>query len=221
MAAGGLVATPAGGFTWTRAGGRTDYGQLPGMPGSSHAFAISSDGQTTAGMTTNTAYRYRAGDPALQLLGIQPGYTSSKAQGISGDGEIVVGMSRAGQTDEFAEAFRWTSTTGLVGLGYLQPGQSYSEAAAVSSDGAVVVGHVRQTTGFNQAFVWREGTGMVGLPGLDLVTNSGRASAVNQGGGSSLGAVSSDSPSMQRCGSAGRPFRSECPPASSEAGHSA
>jgi probable HAF family extracellular repeat protein len=140
-------------------------------------------------MTTNTAYRYRLGEPSLQLLGIQPGYTSSQAKGISGDGETVVGMSFAGQTDEFAQAFRWTSTTGLVGLGYLQPGQGYSEAAAISRDGSAIVGYVTQTTGFNQAFVWREGTGMVGLPGF-LATNSGRAAGINYDGSIVVGTVS-------------------------------
>lgn len=36
-ASGGLFATPAGGFTWTREGGRHDFGMLPGMPNSTAA----------------------------------------------------------------------------------------------------------------------------------------------------------------------------------------
>lgn len=131
-----------------------------------------------AGRTNTTAYRYRIGDAAVELLGILPPYARSRSLGISGDGEVVVGVNVAGMTEEFGQAFRWTSTTGMVGLGYLAPGQAYSEATAISRDGSTIVGYVRQTTAFNQAFVWRDGTGMVGLPGLDS-TNDGRARAVN------------------------------------------
>ncbi|GJQ29098.1 MAG: hypothetical protein HBSAPP03_09820 [Phycisphaerae bacterium] len=182
-AAGGLASGGAG-FTWTRAGGRNVYGTLPGMPNTSMAYAISGDGMWTAGQASGggtQAYRYRLGDPSLQMLGVLPGYPSSRALGISGNGEVVVGRNTPVGNDDFGQAFRWTSTTGMVGLGFLQPGQFYSEAAAVSRDGSTIVGSVRQTSGYDQAFVWREGTGMVGLPGLSA-TNDGRAFGVNPNG---------------------------------------
>lgn len=127
------------------------------------------------------AYRYRLGDSALEILGTLPGYASSESLGISGNGEVVVGRNTPMGSDDFGQAFRWTSATGMVGLGFLQPGQLYSEATAVSRDGSTIVGSVRQTSGFNQAFMWREGTGMVGLAGLST-TNSGRAFGVNYNG---------------------------------------
>lgn len=186
VAAGGRHATPASGFTWSVAGGLNNFGAMPGMPNQSWARGISGNGQVVVGAAASTldvderAYRYTGGS-SLEILGVQAGYTRSYAQDASFNGDVVVGRSEIGGFGDAGQAFRWTSTTGLVGLGYLQPGQSYSEAAAVSRDGAVVVGHVRQTTGSNQAFVWREGTGMVGLPGLDA-TNDGQARGIDATG---------------------------------------
>lgn len=186
VAAGGRHATPASGFTWSVSGGMNNFGALPGMPNQSWAYGISGNGQVAVGAAASAqtvderAYRY-SGGPTLDILGVQSGYTRSYAQDASFNGDVVVGRSEIGQFGDAGQAFRWTSTTGLVGLGFLRPGQGYSEAAAVSGDGSTIVGYVRQTTGFEQAFMWREGTGMVGLPGLDA-TNDGRARGVNMDG---------------------------------------
>ncbi|CAG0979087.1 hypothetical protein PHYC_01666 [Phycisphaerales bacterium] len=182
-AAGGVFATPAGGFTWTRQDGRNDFGQLPGMPTASFAYGISTDGQFVAGSTSSQAYRYHVGDTALEFLGVLNGaYTTSYSQGISGDGQIVVGNSRLDFSDNVGQAFRWTSSTGMVGLGFTQPGSAYSEAAAISRDGSTTVGHSRQANGgYNDAFVWTESLGMRSLPGLSS-TNDARAFGINHDG---------------------------------------
>jgi probable HAF family extracellular repeat protein len=81
----------------------------------------------------------------------------SAAWGCSADGNVVVGKSwSTWGRDEVA--FRWTSTTGMVKLGYL-PGETYSEADAVSPDGSIVVGGSGSSDGV-QAFIWDAAHGM-------------------------------------------------------------
>src|SRR5688572_2421532 len=75
-------------------------------------------------------------------LGFLPGESSRESAGldISSDGLVAVGGCRndAGH----AEAYRWTPTAGMNGLGFL-PGATFylnSNSNAVSADGLVVVG---------------------------------------------------------------------------------
>ncbi|CAG1009331.1 hypothetical protein PHYC_03689 [Phycisphaerales bacterium] len=63
-----------------------------------------------------------------------------------------------------SEAFRWTATTGIVGLGYANPGDYYSESMAVSRDGTTVVGMSFGPSGALSAFKWTEAAGMQILP---------------------------------------------------------
>ncbi|HEY2760769.1 MAG TPA: hypothetical protein VGI75_08500 [Pirellulales bacterium] len=70
----------------------------------------------------------------------------SLAQGVSADGSVVVGRGEFASGQD--EAFRWTQTTGMVGLGSLPSSVPASFAHAASSNGAVVVG---QSAG---AFIW-------------------------------------------------------------------
>jgi uncharacterized membrane protein len=177
VAAGGLSVSGAG-YTWTRANGMDAFGLLPGMPGTSQALAISGDARYVGGFAGPQAYRYRVGDAALQMLGFLPGYATTQTFGLSGDGEIVVGRAVPFSSDAVGQAFRWTESTGLVGLGYARPDHFYSEAAAISRDGTTIVGHGRGSAGRNEAFVWRTDIGMVPLPGLDA-TNDARAFGVN------------------------------------------
>jgi probable HAF family extracellular repeat protein len=168
---GTLVGNGVGGtFFWTPQSGFEHFAPNSSSQYGIWGYGISGDGTTAvggagySGQTVEDAFRFRRGG-TLEILGRLPGYERGAGRGASFDGEIVVGRSTAGQGDPFGQAFRWTSTTGMVGLGYLAPGQAYSEATAISRDGSTIVGYVRQTTAFNQAFVWRDGTGMVGLPG--------------------------------------------------------
>ncbi len=88
------------------------------------------------------------------------GGVDSSAQGVSADGSVVVGSRHAG------EAFRWTATGGMVGLGYL-PGGAMSNANAASADGSVVVGEAATTPqGAYQAFRWTPQGGMISLDSL-------------------------------------------------------
>ncbi|MCA2665657.1 MAG: hypothetical protein IM486_14370 [Microcystis sp. M114S2] len=65
------------------------------------------------------------------------------------------------------EAFRWTQTTGIVGLGDLPGGIFNSSATAVSANGSIVVGRGGVISVNNsEAFRWTQATGMVGLGDL-------------------------------------------------------
>src|SRR5881275_331543 len=74
----------------------------------------------------------------LTPLGDLPGgIFDSRANAVSGDGSVVVGTS---SSDSGLQTFRWTSGTGMVGLGVL-PGGNLSDPRGVSGDGSVVVGY--------------------------------------------------------------------------------
>jgi len=87
------------------------------------------------------------------------GYFYSLAQGVSGDGSIVVG---SGYTDALWQAFRWTEESGMVGLGALPSSSPISWAYAISADGTTIVGQSSSFIG-GQAYRWTESNGMVGL----------------------------------------------------------
>ncbi len=107
------------------------------------------------------------------------------AYGISGNGQAVVGWG----ADEYwygGQAFRWTPTTGIQGLGYLSS-EHISTAYGISRDGSTVVG----VSGayFPKAFEWTEGGGMVALPDLGGPGSSGsNARAANADGSVIVGA---------------------------------
>ncbi len=102
-------------------------------------------------------------------LGDLPGGDSwSEAWAVSADGRVVVGAT----SDELgsAQAFRWTPTSGMVGLGCLpDAAQRRSWAKAVSDDGSVIVGWSKSANtseNTTEAFRWSYGEGMVGLGDL-------------------------------------------------------
>jgi probable HAF family extracellular repeat protein len=95
----------------------------------------------------------------FQGLGHLPGGNfPSVAWSVSADGLVVV---RECVSESGYEAFRWTSDSGMVGLGYV-PGSSDSYAYDLSSAGSVIVGYNTMATGF-EAFRWTSIGGMLGL----------------------------------------------------------
>jgi hypothetical protein len=166
----GPIFEPA--YRWTAAAGRVDFGNQPGFPTFNPPASVNNDGSVIAGWASGSgwphhAYR-RAGNAPPQDLGALPNYPFSEATGISGDGSTVVGRSRDLQSDYLGEAFRWTESGGMQGLGYLRPGGTFSRANGISRDGTTIVG-VSQSSGPGnptEGFVWTESTGMQALPGL-------------------------------------------------------
>jgi probable HAF family extracellular repeat protein len=103
--------------------------------------------------------------PSFQGLGFLGGDNQSQALGISADGTSIVGLSDDGGS---SEAFRWTSSDGLVGLGMLTGG-IFSFAYDASGDGSVVVGQSGSSNGLGfEAFRWTSG----GMQGLGFIPGS-------------------------------------------------
>ncbi len=121
-----------------------------GFVGSSAA-AVSLDGRITVGSIELSGFRIQAARWEAFLLSplgyLSGGGAFSAAYGVSGDGEIVVGVS-----DSFAgdQAFRWTSG-GMVGLGDFPGGAFNSQANAISRDGSTIVGSATSTEGVRAA----------------------------------------------------------------------
>ena len=78
----------------------------------------------------------------------------SSAYDTSADGKVVVGLAWNGCN--FARAFRWEESTGMVDLGSTVPGRS-SRANGVSGDGRVVVGWQEHQTGPRMGARWVDG----------------------------------------------------------------
>ncbi len=102
-------------------------------------------------------------------LGSLHGQSVSLANAISSDGKVVVGRAAS---DSGEQAFRWTASRGMLGLGKLPGGSSGSVAHGVSADGSVIVGESAWARG-RQAFRWTASGGMVGLGCLPNGSNSG------------------------------------------------
>lgn len=73
------------------------------------------------------------------FLGDPPG-PFSFANGVTDDGQLVVGTHRVEQPRFYEQAFTWTPVAGMVPLDGLPEGASHSEANDVTPDGAFVVG---------------------------------------------------------------------------------
>jgi probable HAF family extracellular repeat protein len=131
-----------------------------------------------------------AGPPGAQAsfqgLGDLPsGSFLSIARGISADGAVVTGFG----TYEFQEgitwysqAFRWTETEGMVGLGSVFGYPTWSQAYAVSADGLVVVGRSVSELSDEEAFRWTSSSGMVGLGDLPGSYPASEALGVSEDG---------------------------------------
>ena len=162
IATDGTVATAIDGqaYRWTPTLGATALRPLPGQISSS-ALDISSDGSAIVGEATHGP---RLSEAVLwtstSVIGLgNPLGMSTSALGVSGNGSVVTGFVGG-------EAFRWTQTTGLVGLGYLA-GRTGSYANDISNDGSTIVGTSQGGSSFplysSEAFRWTAETGMVGL----------------------------------------------------------
>jgi probable HAF family extracellular repeat protein len=78
----------------------------------------------------------------------------SNAIGTNGSGTVIVGLAWDGCN--FARAFRWEESTGMVDLGSTVANRS-SRADGVSGDGKVSVGWQEHVTGFWQGARWVDG----------------------------------------------------------------
>jgi probable HAF family extracellular repeat protein len=151
--------------------GAGGLGDLPGGPFSSDAFACSVDGSIVFGAGTdasgnNEAYRWTAAGGMVSLGFLPTGGYVSRAFGCNDDGTQACGENLFQPTGvppplPITQAFRWTQSGGMQGLGFL-PGStsSYSTARAMSNNGSVVVGWAEGADLANHPFVWTQAAGM-------------------------------------------------------------
>ncbi|MCA9254587.1 MAG: hypothetical protein KDA33_03075, partial [Phycisphaerales bacterium] len=88
----------------------------------------------------------------------------SGAYDASPDGSTIVGFSKSSST--VGEAFRWTQSDGLVGLGQLPGGGTLSIATRISADSNVIVGYAKRSGIVYEGFRWTANGGMVGIGDL-------------------------------------------------------
>jgi probable HAF family extracellular repeat protein len=184
-------------FRWDAAHGLQPL-DLPPDATECYQLSISGDGAIVAGTcdaplpTGSEAVRWDATNGA-QILGTLPDKPFCEAAGtstatLSFDGSVVVGdcFTDAG----VYEAFRWTATDGMQGLGILADTAS-SFAIAVSADGSVAVGESDSADfATTKAFRWDAVDGLQDLGSLQGLPNC--FSSTVSGDGSHVAGACSD-----------------------------
>jgi probable HAF family extracellular repeat protein len=172
--------------------GITGLGDLAGGSFSSQALAVSADGSVVVGYgnsaTGTEAFRWSAG-VMIGLGDLPGGSANSIAHGISADGSVIVGQGQ--NSSFFNEAFRWTHTDGMTGLGFL-PGGNSSTAYGISADGQTIVGSGLSTGALEMAFRWTAATGLGPLGDLPGGQVRSLARAVSADGSVIVGQSTSD-----------------------------
>ncbi len=168
--------TGSGAFYWTRAGGRQDLGAPQGF-GTGSPTALSGDGTTLVGLP---GFRYR-GPGTYQSLGSFGPYPNAWANGVNGDGNVIVGEA-FNSSGTSGEAWRWTPGSGMQGLGRTRPGHTYSVARGVSRDGQTIVGSSGGGGASGEAFRWTATGGLQALSDQPGTIFSATAAAANHDG---------------------------------------
>lgn len=140
-------------FRWSPGSGMVGLGFLDPTDTQSIAHAVSGDGEVVVGEVEDATGTYegfrwtpRSG---MKGLGVLPGYSDSRALGISANGSTIVGLSQTGATQR---ATAWTCQSSVQDLGRFSP------AYDASRDGEVVVGGSYQAT-TDTAWIWTSDLG--------------------------------------------------------------
>jgi probable HAF family extracellular repeat protein len=168
-------------FRWTKASGMKGLGYLPGSSYGSAAWATSADGSIVAGDAahhdcqgcggTQRAIRWQASS-GIKDLPFLADHHYGFANGISGDGSVVVGFSYVSPSSEM-HWIRWTEQAGPEDLG-----DGY--ATGISADGHTIVG-AAYDDGHAQAMRWTEQDGRIMLGGVDAYWTSIATAASSDG----------------------------------------
>ena len=141
----------------------------------SHGLGMSSDGSTGVGMgwiNCGTSAFYWTDEDGIVDLGQYEG-NSTKAQAVSGDGQMIGGWV---QTSNRASCL-WDRDGNITLLGSLQVGNDYGEVHVISQDGTQVGGYCAGSAGNNvEGYIWTAEEGMTGLgvPANSAATNVSR-----------------------------------------------
>lgn len=134
------------------------------FPEISRAYDASDNGAYTVGYATR-----RAADGTTQTLigNTQPENTYGGAH-ISGDGQIVTGLTEFefGGSVTGVLSWRWTANGGVTHLSPYRPNASITRATNISRDGSTIVGTGSDSVfgDVTEAWMWREGQGYTILP---------------------------------------------------------
>lgn len=161
----GSSTSPAGTSHAFRWNAQEKMVKLGFLPGGNHATAaaVSANGSVVVGYGDSSSappspsaiFRWTIGNCIARVDGV-PGSSLCGASGVTRDRSALVGTCLTFND----EAYRWTESTGTVGLGRFGGGSDQtSSAAAVSSDGRVVVGAGHPT--LTGAVLWVVGGGSV------------------------------------------------------------
>lgn len=169
---------PSYSFRWTSADGLSllddpDLGLIP-----REVRDISALGQVIVGGegSGGQAYRWENGDATL--LGFLPGMTRSQADGVSADGQLIVGWSGTASSNS-GQAWRWTESTGMERLNLPSGwGATNYTANAVSEDASTIVGHAMDPFGDRRGVVWSGS----GFATVELPDELGDTQALNVSG---------------------------------------
>jgi probable HAF family extracellular repeat protein len=133
-------------FRWTMADGTTPIPTLPGYTANRFG-RLSRDGSVVVGASENDAGKSQAfrwtKTTGTVGLGFLPGFDESViyrgSETLSADGKVVTGQVLRRSPTSSAQAFRWSESSGLVGLAFL-PGDNTNSVRAVSADGSIIAG---------------------------------------------------------------------------------
>lgn len=142
-------------------------GDLPGGENVSWATGLSADGQRIVGGSSSTRAYWGemflwTNHEGMQPVALLDGF-GNEAAAISSNGRWITGISGS---NAGIQAFAWSESTGIFGLGDLPGGEHLSEAYGVSNNGRVIVGNSASGAagpGLREAFRWTPDEGMVGL----------------------------------------------------------
>ena len=169
----GTVWDRAGGnhrlFHWTESGETSFIEPLEGYS-NSLMYDVTKDGSAIVGINygigdRSTGFYWSETTGIRKLEALDPDqngtrYFNSSASAVSEDGLVVIGSSWG--TSYRVQAFRWSLSEGMRGLGFLDGGFN-SEEVGMSSDGSVIIGNAdsaRVREGTYEAFRWTEKDGM-------------------------------------------------------------
>jgi probable HAF family extracellular repeat protein len=142
------------------------------LSASVHAWAVSADGSVIVGSADFGAFSpngvqafvWTPSTGAMLLNDLSGGVSvvpKSYARGVSGDGNIIVGI---GESDRGIEAIRYDRATGVMeGLGDLAGGAFEARAYGISRDGSTIFGESQTANALAQAFRWTRGGGMIAM----------------------------------------------------------
>ena len=143
-------------FRWTAATGMVSIGGFPGQQGDVVATATNADGGVVVGYGTMNgrvhAFRW-SGPTGMVPLGVAQGFDSSQALDVSADGNVIVGAMHS-TVFSMREAFKWTPSGGLVGLGDLAGGPHQSWATTISPSGNIIFGTGRPSNYSTETVFW-------------------------------------------------------------------